>query len=845
LNIPSCMTLTRRKAIIALLASFVTGAGALAAFLLVGDLPAVDSIRAGLLPPTTQIFDCRGRLLYEVMDPEVGKHTYVSLDQIPLALHRATIATEDATFYDNPGVDLAAIVRALWINLRGGEVLSGGSTITQQLARNLLLSPGERTQRTLWRKMRESILAWRMARRLSKDEILELYLNQTYYGSVAYGVEAAAQAYFGKHVGELDLAECALLAGLPQSPALYNPLEQPESASARQRTVLELMRKAGYISDEDVRLAAGETLRFAAAPFPIQAPHFVMHVRGILERELGLEAIYRSGLRVFTTLDLDLQERARDIARQRLSDLNETKNGMPGADAHNTALIAIDPDTGHIRAMLGSPDYFDSTIDGAVNCTLALRQPGSAIKPLTYAAAFAAGYTPATMLTDVRTAFTTSEGTSYVPVNYVHRYHGPVLLRQALGSSMNLIAVKVLQYVGVEQLRILARDLGITSLSQDRLGLALTLGGGEVSLMELTAAYAAFANGGDRIDPISITRIENRNGQVIFEAPPPQRHRVIDPRVAYLIADILSDDTARIPAFGEDSVLELSRPAAVKTGTTSDWRDNWTIGFTPSLVVGVWVGNADNHPMQNISGISGAAPIWHDFMEEAHKGIPAQSFERPGGILELEICPLSGLLPGPSCPHRRREYFIAGTEPTTECTLHRTVRVDTTTGLLASEHCPPQAVIERTYTYYPPDALQWARDAGLPLPPEQRCPIHRPDEALAQASPAPTLAAASVSTARTPKMVITDPDPNGVYRITAELPAADQRIGIAARADTGEPMREVSLLLDGVPLAVMSRAPYRTLWELSLGQHSIQAKGYTSEGAQVESDMLSITVLQQ
>jgi len=309
--------LTNRKALVFLPLFLMIGAAFLAAGHLLADLPSLDALHDHVLPPTTQIFDRHGRLLYEIMDPQTGKQT------------------EDATFYDNPGVDLTAIVRALWINLRGGEVLSGGSTITQQLARNLLLSPGEREQRTLGRKMRESILAWRMARHLPKDEILELYLNQTYYGSLAYGVQAAAQAYFGKHVRDLDLAECALFAGLPQAPALYNPLEHPTQASARQRIVLELMHKAGYITDAEARLASSEVLHFAAAPFPIRAPHFVMYVRGILEQEYGLESVYRTGLRVYTTLDLDLQERSRDIARYRLAELNEGKDGMPGANAHN------------------------------------------------------------------------------------------------------------------------------------------------------------------------------------------------------------------------------------------------------------------------------------------------------------------------------------------------------------------------------------------------------------------------------------------------------------------------------------------------------------------------------
>jgi len=838
------MTLTKRKIIISLLCCLVIGFTIFAVRHLIVDLPPIDTLRDFIMPPSTRIFDRHGRLLYEIMDPQRGKHTYVPLREIPLALRQATIATEDATFYENPGVDLRAIVRALWINLRGGEVLSGGSTITQQLARNLLLSPGERSQRTIWRKMRESVLAWRMARHLSKDEILELYLNQTYYGNLAYGVEAAAQAYFGKHVRDLDLAECALLAGLPQSPASYNPLEHPRRAKERQHIVLGLMHKAGYISERELQLATDEKLHFAAASFPIRAPHFVMYVRGVLEQDYGLEAVYRSGLRVYTTLDLDLQEMARDLARYHLAELNKRREGMPGADASNAALVALDPRTGEILAMLGSPDYFDPHIDGAVNCTLALRQPGSSIKPLTYAAAFSEDYTPATMLVDTRTAFPTREGIPYVPVNYDHRFHGPVLLREALGSSMNVIAVKVLQHIGIERLKALARDLGITTLDDERFGLALTLGGGEVRLLELTAAYAAFANGGYRIEPIGILRIEDQNGHTLYEAHPQKGERVLDPRVAYLIADILSDDTARIPAFGEGSVLKLSRPAAVKTGTTTDWRDNWTIGFTPSLVVGVWVGNTDNRPMRNISGISGAAPIWHDFMEEALRGRPVEHFERPPGIVEVEICPLSGLLPGPSCPHRRRELFIAGTEPTTRCNLHRTVRIDATTGLLATEHCPPEAVIERTYVYYPSEALDWAREQGLALPPESYCWVHQPahvsgEQHLAhvQYTPLETGVVASA-------IELTEPDQGRVFRTSAELPLTDQCIEIAARPNIRTPLQEICFLIDDVSLACLQRPPYYTMWQLQPGQHYIQAIGYTLDGVEVKSRTVQITVLE-
>ena len=352
------------------------------------DLPRPDELYQYTTAPSTKIYDRHGTLLYEITDPHQGLHTPLTLEDIPPACIEATIATEDASFYRNPGVDAWAILRALYLNLKGGEVLSGGSTITQQLARNLLLSPQERIEVSLTRKLREAILAWRLARTYAKDEILTLYLNETYYGNLAYGIEAASRTYFGKHAAELDLAECAMLAGLPQSPANYNPLENPETAKARQNIVLDLMVKQQFITADEAGSAHTEKLGYAAIPFPIEAPHFVMFIRGELERKYGLEAIYRQGLQVYTTLDLNMQNTAQRIARYRLAELTKQKDGQPPRNIRNAAVVVLHPRTGEVLAMLGSPDYFDPRIDGAVNATMATRQPGSSIKPITYAAAF-------------------------------------------------------------------------------------------------------------------------------------------------------------------------------------------------------------------------------------------------------------------------------------------------------------------------------------------------------------------------------------------------------------------------------------------------------------------------
>ncbi|HSD84140.1 MAG TPA: PBP1A family penicillin-binding protein, partial [Anaerolineae bacterium] len=606
------------------------------------DLPSLDVLYQHASAPSTRILDRHGRVLYEISDPHQGRHTPIKFGDIPPACREATIATEDANYYSHPGVDIVGSIRALWINIQGGEVLSGGSTITQQLARNLLLSPDERTQRTLTRKLRESILAWRITQRFSKDDILALYLNEAYYGNLAIGIEAAAQVYFGKAAGELDLAECALLAGLPQSTALYDPLTNLTAAKQRQAVVLDLMAKQGYITPDRAELAKAEDLQFAATPFPIAAPHFVAYVRQWLEDRYGLEAIYTQGLVVTTTLDLDWQNTAQSIAQRHITELQKDKPDQPGKNVNNAAVVALDPRSGEILVMLGSPDYFDKKIDGAVNAAIAQRQPGSSIKPITYAAAFdpqaPEPLTPASMILDVRSSFPTKEGDPYVPKNYDLQFHGPVSAREALASSYNIPAVKVLQHVGLERMIALARALGISTFGQpDRYGFSLTLGGGEVRLLDMALAYSAFANGGLKVDPVAVLQVADATGNVLYRNTVQHSESVLDPRVAYLITSILSDNKARAPAFGEYSTLRLTRPAAAKTGTTTDWKDAWIMGYTPDIVTGVWVGNADNKPMERVSGITGAGPIWHDFTQEALKGRPAQDFVRPEGLIDLNV----------------------------------------------------------------------------------------------------------------------------------------------------------------------------------------------------------------
>jgi 1A family penicillin-binding protein len=793
------------------------------------DLPSPDQIEESTLAPSSILYDHNGRQLYEIMDPRTGRHQPLPLAEIPLALRQATVATEDASFYSNPGVDAFSIVRALWINLRGGQILSGGSTITQQLARNLLLSKKERSERTLLRKIRESVLAYRLARTMSKDRILELYLNQIYYGHVSYGVEAAAQSFFGRSVRELNLAQCALLAGLPQAPALYDPLMHPDAALRRRRAVLELMAHNGMITPEESVQAADEPLVLATAAFPIRAPHFVMYVWEQLREQFGDEAIFAGGLRVFTTLDVELQERAQSIAAEHLRALNTASEGTPGHNVTNASVVALNPSDGSILVMLGSVDYFDASIDGAVNVALMPRQPGSAMKPLTYALALSRGFTAGTMLLDVPSAFLTKDGGAYRPQNYDRTYRGPVLLRQALACSLNVPAVEVLQKVGVAELIALAQQAGITTLDQaDRFGLALTLGGGEVRLLELTAALAALANTGLRVQPSAILRVEDASGKELWSRPTPGKVRILDENVAYLISDMLSDDMARLPAFGEGSALSLSRPAAAKTGTTGDWRDNWTIGYTPDLCIGVWVGNSDNSPMRDVSGISGAAPIWHDIMEEALQGTPPAGFRRPEGLMEVTICSVSGQLASAYCTRVRQELFVQGSNPTETCAVHRLVTLDRRTRRPADPNSDVSTTVQRVCTVLPASAAEWIMDQG---PQDSVC--YCTDDQVQTATE---------SRPASPQLLLVSPQPDQVFRLSPLIPQSDQRLELrAVPIGLGE-LRQVAFYVDGQELATLSDPPYATLWVLAPGQHSMYASAVAVDRTSWTSMVVSVSV---
>lgn len=661
---------------------------------------AADKLGTVQFSQSTKIYDRNGGLLYEVLDPSSGKRTVVQPDQIPLVLKQATIATEDQSFYHNIGIDPVGVARAVYYLARYGRVVSGGSTIAQQLVKNTLLTP----QVTIERKIREAFLAVEITRRYPKDEILTMYLNAIYYGNLSYGIQAAAQTYFATDVSKLDLAQASLLAGLPQAPAIYDPCQDPTAALARQQTVLNLMVGEKYITTAQADAAKQEMTSYLAssafddrcdAQVTFRYPHFVNYVRAQLEKQYGPELVYKGGLQVTTSLDPALQAIAEEEARNQIDTLS-------AKHVTNAAVVILNPQTGEILAMVGSVDFKNKAISGQVNIADALRQPGSSIKPINYVTAFMHGLTPATPLYDLKTDFPDGNNKPpYEPMNYDKKEHGLVSARTALANSFNIPAVKVLYATSTKDsdnfpqpLAMLqtARKLGITTLSDENgkpartYGLALTLGGGEVTLTELTGAYATFANQGTYVPTTPFTKIIDGNNQVIYDVAVARKSGAhcagFDPNVpaevpdangvcaksapfAYLITSILSDNQARTLAFGANSPLKISHPAAVKTGTTDDYRDNWTIGYTPNLVVGVWAGNADNTPMQGVSGVTGAAPIWHNIMERALANWPVKDFTVPPGVIQLDICVDSGLLVSNLCPqdHRRSEYFVEGYPP--------------------------------------------------------------------------------------------------------------------------------------------------------------------------------------
>lgn len=647
------------------------------------QIPSPSDLTNRNIAQATKILDRNGELLYDIYLDQ--NRTPIKLSEIPEHVKFATIAIEDKDFYKHSGFSIVGIVRSVF-ELVVNRRIEGGSTLTQQLVKNALLS-GERT---LTRKLKEFILAVQVERAYSKDQILEMYLNEIPYGGTAYGIEAAANLYFGKSAKELNLAEAALLAGLPQRPSVYSPYgSKPELSKTRQKEVLRRMVEDGYITPQQAKQTQEQELvyRTAQNELGFKAPHFVLYVKEKLIEQFGDKMVEQGGLKVTTTLDYKLQETAQKIVKEEIGRLSSAKVG-------NGAAVILDPNSGQILAMVGSKDYFGKSepencsegksclFEPNVNAALSPRQPGSATKPINYAKALEKGYTANFTIIDVKTEFPGGDKPTYIPVNYDGQFHGPVQVRYTLGNSYNIPAVKMLALVGVKDVLELGYRMGLSTWEPSEenvssVGLSLTLGGREVRLLDLTSAFGVFANKGRQMDLASIIKVTDSKGKALFEYRQTDGRKVLDESIAFIISDILSDNGARTAAFGTNSVLNIpGKTVAAKTGTTDEKRDNWTIGYTPSLVVGVWVGNNDNSVMSPVvtSGVTGASPIWNKLMSFILKDKPNETFEKPANVSQVEVDGLMTGKPHPGSP-QRREYFISGTEPKNESPAYQRQKV--------------------------------------------------------------------------------------------------------------------------------------------------------------------------
>ena len=630
------------------------------------DLPSPDRIvrREGF---ATKIFDRNSELLYDVYDSQ--RRIPVNIVDIPLVVQQATVAIEDKNFYSHSGFDPLTPLRIVW-NVVTKRRIIGGSGLTQQLVKNVLFS----AERTITRKVKELILTLQIEQKYSKEQILQMYLNEVPYGGTAYGIEAASQTYFGKTTKELTLPEAAILAGLPQSPSYYSPFIST-AYIGRSYEVLRRMREDGYINDKQESDAKSliKIMQFESQGGILKAPHFVFYVKQQLIERYGEKAVEQGGLRVTTTLDLKLQEVAQKAV---IDEVNAVKN----LKISNGAALALDPQNNQILAMVGSKDWADPNYDGKYNVITALRQPGSTIKPVVYLTGLRKGFTAATMFMDTKTSFPGGDKPEYVPENYDGKFRGPIQMREALGNSINIPAVKILSQVGIAEMMGTAFEMGMQTLEPSsenlkRVGLSVALGGGEVRPIEIISAYSAFANGGIRHDPVAILKVTDNAGKVLEQWQSNPGTRIMSSEEAFIISNILSDPKSRSITFGPRSLINIEgRTISVKTGTTNDRRDNWTIGWTPSIMVGVWVGNNDNTPMKDVaSGVTGAAPIWRKMILAALKEKLDEPLVVPPGIVTQDVDAISGYAAHDGF-EVKKEYFIKGTEPSGEDPIHKKIR---------------------------------------------------------------------------------------------------------------------------------------------------------------------------
>lgn len=784
---------------------------------------------------STRIHDREGKLLYDVHGEE--RRNPVSYEQIPATLREATIATEDKDFYKHSGFDFLTVVRIPY-NLILRQRVVGGSTLTQQLVKTVLLT----NDRTLIggpiRKFKELILAIQLERKFTKDEILTMYLNEVPYGGNAAGVGAAAEIYFGKSVSELSLVESAILAGLPQRPSAYSPFlgrtDTDGTPLWRLRTegVLRRMNEDGYIDDTQYEeaLAQLETITFAKNNVSIQAPHFVFYVRDVLNEMYGEEVVEGGGLKVTTTLDLELQNNAQQVVKEEITSLVDV-------NITNGAALAMDPETGEILVMVGSADYFDNELGGQFNVAVdGLRQPGSSIKPITYLALLQKGYTPASMIVDAPTVFTTGDETTlkpYEPKNYDGQFHGPVSVRNALGSSLNIPAVKALALVGVDSFMSLAYNMGFSTLeptkeNMQRVGLSATLGGADVHLIDTVTAYSAFANGGLKVTPVAILKVEDKDGRVLYEHKPVQGQRVISEGEAFLINHMLSDNNARLMAFGANSLLNTGRDIAVKTGTTNDQKDNWTIGWSQDIIVGTWVGNNDATPMKRVaSGITGASPIWREIIMDAlSKGYQAPEWEVPDSVEQVQVDAISGYPSHDGYPHKT-DYAIKGTLPTGPDPIHAKLKL-----------CRA-------------DNSKLANDAQIAVgdfderefivlkenDPVSRDGRNRWQEGIQQWVTGQTDSRYKYPTEQCGQ--------NGDVNVRLRQPENEKKydstdIKVEVEAASGEGIQKIEIIVDGSVRETINDYRYSGTIKIEAGQHEVWAKAYTPGGKTGESSKVKI-----
>lgn len=721
------------------------------------DLPSMEEMLAEQSQSGAEIYDRNGRLLYKFVDDRAGLRDLVPLSEISQYLIDATVATEDSSFYSNPGVNIKGLLRAAYENFFPGQLGflqgTGGSSITQQLIKNVFISVEDRTKRSIERKVKETVWAVELTNRFSKDQILEWYLNQISYGGIYNGVQAAAEGYFGKSAKDLTLAEAALLAGIPACPSCYSPLENPEAAVERRGQVLRLMQDDRKITEVDLYLANLTPVELAPRWFSIDAPHFVLSYIGpTLEMMFGHQALYRGGLKVTTTLDLDLQTKAEAI-------LEEWISTFEYSGGHNGALVAMDPTTGEILAYVGSRDYFNDDIQGRndMACGLesngcrSINSPGSALKPFTYVTSFMKlGWGPGTLILDTAISYPDADGTMFTPRNPSGDFKGPISIRNALGNSLNVPAFKAILAIGVQDVVDTARKMGFTSLDDRQFGPSFTIGGVDVSVVDMVYGYSVFAAGGimrgtptlldlpegnRSLDPVSILRVEDSSGVMVFDGTAARQElRIVPEEHAYLVTSILTDPQAQCFTFGCGGLSIPGQQAAIKTGTSEPYEDSraigdtWAIAYVPNLVVGVWAGNADNSPMWNISSTSISWRAVRDFMVAALEGKEALTFQQPPGVVKEKVCFPSGMLPTEHCGKVIEDLFVKDTLPKEKDTWWRPVKIDIRNGLLASESTPPQFVQERVFIVLPEGltgfnrqmAEEWAKTLGTTLAPTEK-----------------------------------------------------------------------------------------------------------------------------